>query len=350
MKTIWKTKKQQTIPKKFQWKAFLIFIITLLVLFAGTTEILSRRTVTVTVEVDGQVTEEKTAKKTVKELLEENYSINSFDEVTPAPDTEVYDGEKIVVHKAKPVLLVDGCTSSFTFTQGETVREVLEEKGITLGEIDDVIPTLSTKVTDHFKIQILRNQVVIEEKLVPLAYQVEVKENRTKDSGYKNVLREGALGLKKETYEVIYQNGTVSGSSLVKETVLQDPVNKIVERGTQNTVVTAGGERISYTKELTMKSTAYCSCKKCCGKSPGDKGYGITRSGEKARRGIVAVDTKIIPLGTRLYVEGYGMAIAGDTGGAVKGNKIDLYMETHEQCLAYGRKEVKVYLLDQIQP
>jgi len=62
-------------------------------------------------------------------------------------------------------------------------------------------------------------------------------------------------------------------------------------------------------------------------------------------RGIVAVDPKVIPMGTKLYVEGYGEAIAADQGGAIKGNRIDLYFDTHQQALNYGMKTVNVTIL-----
>ena len=92
-----------------------------------------------------------------------------------------------------------------------------------------------------------------------------------------------------------------------------------------------------------MDATAYCPCSKCCGQYSN----GITANGMKAGYGVVAVDPKVIPLGTKLYVEGYGYCIAADTGGAIKGNRIDLCYGTHSQALAsgFGHVNVKVYIL-----
>ncbi len=73
---------------------------------------------------------------------------------------------------------------------------------------------------------------------------------------------------------------------------------------------------------------------------------GITRSGTRVSRGTVAVDPTVIPLGTKLYIENYGEAIALDTGGAIKGNRIDLYMETKKEAFEWGRREVKVWILE----
>ncbi|WP_214658709.1 3D domain-containing protein [Candidatus Formimonas warabiya] len=87
-----------------------------------------------------------------------------------------------------------------------------------------------------------------------------------------------------------------------------------------------------------FEATAYCSCKKCCGKSDG-----ITKSGVKVHKGTLAVDPKVIPLGTKVYIEGMGWFVAEDTGN-FRGNRIDIYMETHEKALQFGRKNVKVIL------
>ena len=94
-----------------------------------------------------------------------------------------------------------------------------------------------------------------------------------------------------------------------------------------------------------MVASAYDLSYESTGKRPGDKYFGITASGTKARPGVVAVDPSVIPLGTRLYVEGYGFAVAEDTGGAIKGNRIDLFYENRKQALNYGMRKVKVYIL-----
>jgi 3D (Asp-Asp-Asp) domain-containing protein len=85
-----------------------------------------------------------------------------------------------------------------------------------------------------------------------------------------------------------------------------------------------------------FEATAYCSCVKCCGKSDG-----ITASGVKVHPGTLAVDPKVIPFGTQVYIEGMGWFIAEDTGN-FSGKRIDIYMETHEKALQFGRKKVKV--------
>jgi 3D (Asp-Asp-Asp) domain-containing protein len=93
----------------------------------------------------------------------------------------------------------------------------------------------------------------------------------------------------------------------------------------------------AYSNVLTMEATAYL---------PSDGGgSGITASGMAAGRGVVAVDPDVIPLGTHLYIPGYGMAIAADTGGAICGDRIDLCMESYGEAMQFGRRDITVYVL-----
>ena len=114
---------------------------------------------------------------------------------------------------------------------------------------------------------------------------------------------------------------------------------------------TSDGKIIEYTDVIQLEATAYCACYECCGKHPGNKWYGITATGTRAKVGTIAVDPKIIPLGTEVYIEGlggaknYGFATAEDTGGAIKGKIIDLYFNTHKETVNWGRQQVNVYIL-----
>lgn len=105
---------------------------------------------------------------------------------------------------------------------------------------------------------------------------------------------------------------------------------------------------ISYNQKLPFTNIGqfdlsfYCSCEKCVGK----KKIVRTASGTKPKANYtIAVDTRIIPLGSILYIEGFGYFIAQDTGSAIKGNKIDIFVDSHQQALKLGRKKANVYLL-----
>jgi 3D (Asp-Asp-Asp) domain-containing protein len=89
-------------------------------------------------------------------------------------------------------------------------------------------------------------------------------------------------------------------------------------------------------------ATAYCSCVKCCGKNDG-----ITKMGTKVRPGVIAVDSKVIPLGTKVHIEGMGEFVAEDIGGSIKGKRVDIYMETHNEALKFGRQTIRLIKLSQ---
>lgn len=123
--------------------------------------------------------------------------------------------------------------------------------------------------------------------------------------------------------------------------VVTDSTRKLEElqrkREQQQRVNTPSGSA-HYRAVYNMEATAYL---------PGDgNGSGITATGMVATRGVVAVDPGVIPLGTRVYIPGYGEAVAGDTGGAIRGNRVDLCMESYGEAMQFGRRAVEVYILD----
>jgi len=152
---------------------------------------------------------------------------------------------------------------------------------------------------------------------------------------------------KKELEEIKQQKENEQAkleANLKKDELLLDEV-KNEKTGVQQTlaaikerIARIQPEGVTLTGEWTMVATAYFSG------GGGLNGNGITATGLRARKGLVAVDPKVIRLGTRLYIDGYGIAIAADTGGWIKGNRIDLCFDSLEECYRYGRKKIYVYL------
>ena len=115
-------------------------------------------------------------------------------------------------------------------------------------------------------------------------------------------------------------------------------VEMIEEEPVRENVVETSYGAINYTNVMSMEATAYL---------PTDgNGAGVTATGVRATYGVVAVDPRIIPLGSKVYIPGYGVALAADTGGAIKGYKIDLCMESYSECMRFGRRNVTVYVLE----
>ena len=124
-----------------------------------------------------------------------------------------------------------------------------------------------------------------------------------------------------------------------------------MELGTVLKHSTSRGDVLRYSKVMEMKATAYTASLSDTGKAPGHPLFGITATGTKVREGVIAVDPKVIPLHTRVYIEipgntpDYGYAVAEDVGGAIKGNRVDLYYDSQSQADRFGVRKVKVYIL-----
>ena len=127
--------------------------------------------------------------------------------------------------------------------------------------------------------------------------------------------------------------------SIRNSIVIEEPTTKVVKVGTKERPNLIPGTSYQYKKVFSMKATAYSA------QEPGNVWGYATAYGIRAQAGVIAVDPKVIPLGTKVYVTGYGFAIAADTGSAIKGNIIDVYIESVKQCNQWGRRNVTVYIL-----
>lgn len=185
-----------------------------------------------------------------------------------------------------------------------------------------------------------KSEVKVSSKEVP--YTTITKQTDSLTKGTTKVAQEGVNGINKITEVTKYVGGEVADVSVAEE-VISEPVDEIVLEGTKKVETVPNTSTVEYSKVLTMNATAYCPCSQCCG----SYANGYTANGMKAGYGVAAVDTRVIPLGTKLYVEGYGYCIAADTGGAIKGNRIDLCYGSHQAALksGFGHTNVKVYIL-----
>lgn len=297
----------------------------------------------------------KTMKATVEGVLEQTGIIVSNEDYISMP----FDAKLAKIHKneieikrAVPVSIkVDGKEIDVK-TYKDTVKEVLYDNAISVDENDKFIGSqLGDKIVSDMNISIVR----VDEKTItetsPIPFKTITKENNRLDMGVKNTVTEGKEGVREKVYKVVYEDGKQIAKELIEDVIAANPLNKIVEIGTLLNYKTSRGDTLRYTKVMSMKATSYTSSFEDTGKNPGDPWFGVTATGVKAKRGIIAVDPKVIPLGTRVYVEvpgktaDYGYAVAADTGGAIKGNKIDVYLDNNKEVYAWGVKNVKVYIL-----
>ncbi len=329
----------------------LIASITLFCLIMGVTYISLQKTVVIV--HDGQEVEVKTFSNTVESILEkQGIEVEVEDKVIPKLQDKITDGTVITIHRSFEIHLVDGGEEKVVKTAEATVEDLIKSLDIEVKNLDKVEPSLGTLLSGGEVVTITRvvEDYLVEEQKIP--FESVIKYNDTLEQGKTKVVQEGKAGLKEVKYKLTYEDGIEVEREVVDVVVHEKAVNEVVEKGTLTFLVTSRGDVARYKKVFTMEASAYDAGVESTGKKPGDKYYGITSSGTQVRPGVVAVDPKVIPLGTKLYIESldgttsYGYASAEDTGSAIKGNRVDLYFENRSAALRYGKRKVRVYILE----
>lgn len=300
----------------------------------------------ITIAVDGKMVELKTFKGTVGQaLISAGVTLRAEDLVTPAMGQKSQRGMTIKITRAVPVTVAADGKQIELYTARPLVRDLLDQAGVKLSESDRVEPTPETPVATQMNVNVIRVREEILTFNHSIPYQVMRRENDDMDEGTQNVMQSGEEGMREEKVKVIYENGQEVNRVTVSDMVLKEKRDELVEIGTLGVLVASRGDTVRYTKHLTMNATAYSAHYASTGKNPGDPGFGITATGMVAEYGVVAVDPSVIPLRTKVYVEGYGYAIAGDTGSDIRGNRIDLCFDTHQEAVNFGRRLVHVYVV-----
>lgn len=169
-----------------------------------------------------------------------------------------------------------------------------------------------------------------------IPYKTEYRFDRTMTPGRHKVAQQGVKGKIQQVIEITTANGKEVSRKVLFEREIHPPKNEIVLIAKPAIEQTRG----SFTRKKTLEVTATAY-------SPNEPGLDWnTRSGMRAGHGIIAVDPKVIPLGTKVYVEGYGFAIAADTGSAIKGMKIDVCFISLEDMRKWGVRKVKIHILE----
>lgn len=273
---------------------------------------------------------------------------------------------QINIQRKQEVTVECGSRTWTMISYGETVGELLARMGMKIDEDDTVSVGLDTQTYDGLCV-VITNIVTVEETYtVSIDYETEYFMDASLLKGAQVILNEGSLGQMSCVDVVTYVNGEEVERTTSSQTVLIQPENRVIAVGNrlpapQNTVIestgkapgdliigdgviiTPEGEVLTYTDSLQVVATAYHNT------DPGCTIY--TSTGTLCRVGAIAVDPKVIPYGTRMYIvtnDGqyiYGIAVAEDCGSAIKGNRVDLYYDTVKECWAFGIREATVYFL-----
>jgi 3D (Asp-Asp-Asp) domain-containing protein len=182
----------------------------------------------------------------------------------------------------------------------------------------------------------------------PIPFDVVWQADASLELDTQQLLQDGAPGVRERRVRVRYENGQEVSRTLESQFVAVAPTTKIFGYGTQVMVrqLETPDGTVEYWRVIRMLATSYSAS--TAGTPRSSSYYGITRLGWKMRHGIVAVDPRVVSLRTRVYVPGYGPGVAGDTGGAIKGRRIDLGYDDDNLVLWY--RWVDVYLLTPVPP
>lgn len=320
---------------------------------AKTDKIEIDRAVPVELIADGAVQSYLTPEKTVRAFFKaEDVTLYEKDKLSVDLDAQIVSGMSLRIDRAVAVeLTADGETVTY-LTPEKTVRAFLEAEKIPFNEKDKFSVALEERVIEGLQMTIVRVTSEVVEETQSIAFGVQEKKDSTMLKGKSVIKQEGVKGEKKITKEITYEDGVEVASVELSEEVIKEPVDKIVAVGTKvvqtvkkpstsSIIASRGGSvpsNLSYSKAFTVEATAYAL-------------DGITATGTVPRRveggwSTIAVDPRVIPYGTKVYVENYGYAIAEDTGGAIKGNRVDLYMNSVSAALNWGRRNVTIYILN----
>lgn len=306
----------------------------------------------VTLSIDSEQKEFVTFSNTVEEFLqEEGITLDEYAYINIPLDAKLEDNINIIIKTAKPYTLASGDVKNEIVSVYTKVEDILKDQDIVLAGKDYTYPDLDEEVAPGTEIQIFKVEEIVEEVEEVIPHESLVKKIDTLNIGEERVAQKGQDGLKSIKINKVFENGKLVEEDIVEESIVKEATPEIIERGTKNLIASSRGT-LRYRKVVTMTATAYDLSYKSTGKKPGDRGYGITASGTKARPGVVAVDPNVIPLGTKLYVKSldgtndYGYCVAEDTGGAIKGNKIDLFFNSSSEVKKFGRRKVEVYILE----
>lgn len=288
-----------------------------------------------------------TTADTVKELIQqENLDVTEHDKIEPALDTKIEKDLSLTIDKAFKLTLNVGEEKQQVWTTSTTVADFLKEHNVKLNELDEVKPALTAKINEKSAITVTRIEKVTDVVEEPIAFDVVTKSDSSIDKGKQKVIDSGKEGKLKKHYEVVVENGKEISRKLLKKETVEESKDRVVALGTKvaspvsTATVSRGNDSVA--KEFYVNSTAYtASCSGCSGTTA--TGVNL-RANPNAK--VIAVDPNVIPLGTKVYVEGYGYAVAADTGSAIKGNKIDVFIPTKSAAYRWGSKKVKIKILD----
>lgn len=293
------------------------------------------------VSVDGHTSTFNSFRPTVGGVLaSRKIALHQDDLVIPAPETQIWPGVQISVIRPVPATLTIGGAARPVWVAAQTVGGALERLGVPVDPLDRVYPGRASALSAGLRITVERREYRTWMERSEIPFPAQVLTDSSLWRGMRLVREPGRPGFKERRLRALYADGRPVDVTPLAWTVVQTPMPRVTAVGTRARIASRG--QFAGREYMIVEATAYY---------PGPNNYGggvgtRTATGMLAQRGVVAVDPSVIRLGSRLYIEGYGYAIAGDTGGAIKGLRIDLCYNTYDEAITFGRRQATVYILD----
>lgn len=279
-----------------------------------------------------------TFRTTVRRILAEaKIPINTHNFVSQGLSQKVSGNISLYVKQAVPIWIRTAHRHFQYWTTDYRVRDILQALKIHLGPLDSVYPGLNREVSAGARVDVIRRWLSDKTVTASLPFATQYQPDPNLFQGHDEIRTPGQSGEKVTTVQVLYQDGRPVSQKILASRVVKSPRNRVVLYGTSQ-LVARGGQVVQFSQEIPMVSTGYWP----------DPSWsnGYTATGLKAQYGVVAVDPEVIPLGTRLYIPGYGFAIAADTGSAIVGDRIDLCFNSGWQAINWGVRDVTVFILN----
>ncbi len=301
--------------------------------------ILLRRAVDIHILDGDHVTTVSTTGDTVGDaLFEAGMTLYLADEVEPALTAPVEDELEVTLRRSQPVSIIADGEVIETRTQGERVVDALADAGVALVGLDYAMPGEDAELQPgmHIRVIRVREETVAEE--APLDFEVVYQADAERELDTRAVVQEGRPGSQQTRIRVRYENGIEVAREPEETIVVDPPQNRIIAYGTQvvvRTIDTPDGPR-EYWRVMRLYTTSYYPA--------GLGGDNITATGRVLQKGIVGVDRHIIPFGTEVYVPGYGVGLAADTGPA-HGNGMWIDLGYSDADYEHWSRYTEVYIL-----
>ena len=321
----------------------------------------------VAIEIDQKDMSIWTTKTTVGDMLDEaGIELSKHDKVTPGPEERLGDNNTISVEQAYEFTLIDEGRKSKYWTTSTTIEEFLKSENIQLDEFDRLEGNKKDVVDPNSVVQIVRVEKVADVVEDEATFAIETRNDESLLKGHEKVVQQGEKGKVSREFEVVKEDGKEVSRKMIAEKTLKEPKTKIVAIGTKVVVASAAPTtaQASKSKNVSKSSASVEVSRNNSGASEGGEEFyvsataytagcngctGVTATGINLKSNpnlkVIAVDPSVIPLGSKVWVEGYGYAVAGDTGGAIKGKKIDLHFPTKSAAYKFGNRKVKMKVI-----